>query len=125
MRSLAVALLATSVAISTGCFDGEYVDFTFDNRTDARICYYLSSEGAADAHCNQEIKPFARTSWRPRCAYGSEAEKVPVTVILTVADGGRRIYDQTLRCRAWQNSDATFVIEKQGDQFYVSDPISR
>jgi hypothetical protein len=127
MRPIIGGLLIASLAMFGACsgFAREEVKFKFDNRTDVPVCYYLYADDVEKAECNQEIKPHETKSWRPRCAYGSNADKAQVTVILTVAEAGRRIYDQTLRCRAWQNTDGTFVIEKLGAAFYVADPITR
>lgn len=102
----------------------ESVKLTFDNRTDSLICFLLTEEGAAAGACGQEIKPMTTASWEPGCGYGQGAEKLSLTVILSVREGGRRIYDRTAECRVWQDSDGVFVIEQDGDDFVVTDPLA-
>ena len=127
MRRYAVlmALLVGVVAVSTACWlNREEVKFTFDNRTDSPLCYEPSPEDASDGRCLQEVRPLAETTWRPGCGYGEDADQIPVTVVLTVKEGGRQIYQRTQECRVWQASDGTFVIEQQGDEFVVTDSLS-
>lgn len=116
---LSLVVLLTGVACN---LNREEVDFTFDNRTDALLCFERSEKDAASGGCPQEIKPRAKTSWLPGCGYGGEAEKLPLTVIVIVEEGGHRIYDRTLECRVWQDSDRTFVIEQRGQEFVVTAP---
>ena len=114
------------VAVSAACKlvpNHESVEFTFDNRTDSFLCYYLSSEGASAAQCRQELEPQAKTTFEPGCGDGQEADQIPLTVVLTVKEGGRQIYDRTEECRLWQRSDGLFVIEKPGDEFIVTDSL--
>jgi len=123
-QSTFLIVLITILVAATGCFlDRAEVRFTFDNRTDSLICYYLGPGAAAAGQCDQEIKPLAKTAWRPGCGYGAHPEKLPLAVILTVAEGGRRIYDRTAECRVWQDSDRTFTIEQRGDEFLVTDSL--
>ena len=112
------------LAVSTACgLNHEKVKFTFDNRTDSPLCYEPSPEDASDGRCLQEVKPLAETVWRPGCGYGEDADKIPVTVVLTVREGGHQIYNRTAECRLWQDSDRTFVIEQRGDEFIVTDSL--
>ncbi len=121
-QSTFLIVLITIVVAAAGCnINHERVRFTFDNRTDSLICYYLNPEGAEAGRCNQKIKPLAKTAWEPGCGYGAHPERLPLTVILTVAERGRRIYDRMAECQVWQNSDRTFVIEKHGTEFVVAD----
>jgi hypothetical protein len=120
------ALLAGILAISAGCslnLNQEEVKFTFDNRTESFLCYYLSLEGASAARCLQELRPLAQTVWTPGCGYGEHADELPITVILAVKQGGRIIYQRTEECRVWQASHGKFVIEQSGDDFIVTDYI--
>lgn len=127
MRPILVALLLGCIIIFaalTACWlKSEDVRFTFDNRTDSLLCYYLSPEAASSARRLQEVKPLAETAWTPGCGSGPGVEKNPITVVLTVKQGGRQIYNRTAECRVWQNSDRTFVIEQEGDEFIVTDSL--
>jgi hypothetical protein len=124
MRLILLALLIATVAVSTACFlNQEEVDFTFDNRSDSLLCFFRYDADAAAGGCPQEVKPLARTSWRPGCGKGPDADELPLTVILTVAEDGHRIYDKTAECRLWQDSDRRFIIEQRGDDFVVTDPL--
>jgi len=119
------ALLAGTVAVSAACwFNSEDIEFSIDNRTDAVVCYYPSHEDALAATCLQEAKPRSTTLWVPGCGDGPGADTIPVTVVLTVKEGGRQIYQRTEECRIWQESDRTFVIEQEGDEFVVTDPLT-
>ena len=124
-----IASLASLVGvalIAAGCWlvpKHESVKLTFDNRTDSLLCYHLSEESASFGGCNQKIQPMATTASEPGCGYGAGAEKLPLTVILRVRDQGRRIYDRTEECRVWQDSDRIFVIEREGDEFIVTDSL--
>ncbi len=120
-----IALLAGGVALSTACsVSNEDVLFTFDNRTDSLLCYAPSPEDASDPRCLQEVKPRAETEWQPGCGSGPGVKKNLVTVVLTVRQGGRHIYNRTAECRVWQDSDRSFVIEQRGDDFVVTDPFT-
>ncbi len=119
-----IALLVGVVAVSTACWiNREEVKFIFDNRTDSLLCYYLSPEAASSARCPQEVGPRAETTWRPGCGYGEDADKIQVTVVLTVKEGGRQIYNRTDACRIWQESDGTFAIEQRRGAFVVADSL--
>ena len=119
------ALLVGTVAISAACwFKQEEVEFSFDNRTEFLLCYYPSPEDAVAAPCLQELKAQATTVWVPGCGSGPGVERNRITVILTVKEDGRQIYNRIEECRGWQDSDGTFVIEQQGDDFVVTDSLS-
>jgi len=118
-------LLAGTVAVSAACwFNQEEVEFTFDNRTESLLCYYGSPEDASGARCLEEVKSQATTVWVPGCGDGPGADKIPLTVVLTVKEPERQIYERTEECRTWQASDGTFVIEQEGDEFAVTDPLT-
>src|SRR3990170_7159538 len=101
-----IAFIAVSVSVAlllTACwFKHEEVEFSFENRTESLLCYYPSVEDAAAAPCVQEVEAHATTAWLPGCGYGKDADKIPVTVILTVKEGKRQIYKRTEECRMWQ-----------------------
>ncbi|MCH7999575.1 MAG: hypothetical protein IIA91_08870 [Chloroflexi bacterium] len=65
----------------------------------------------------------AEKTWGRGCGDGPGAEKARITVILTVKEGGRQIYNRTAECRVWQDSDRIFVIEREGDEFIVTDSL--
>jgi len=120
-----IALLIGIGAVSAACWmNHEEVKLTFDNRTEAVLCFYLSPEEASTADCSAEVKPQATTAWLPGCGYGPDADKIPLTVVLTVKEGGRQIYQRTEECRTWQASDRKFVIEQRGDDFVATDPLA-
>jgi hypothetical protein len=120
-----IALLVGIVAVSAACYmNHEEVKFTFDNRTESFLCYSLSLEEASAARCLQELRPLAQTVWTPGCGYGEHADELPMTVILTVKEGGRLVYQRTGECRVWQASDRKFVIEQRGEDFVVTDPLT-
>jgi hypothetical protein len=123
-RGAFITLWIVILAASTACWlKSEDVHFTFDNRTDSLLCYYLSPEAASAARCQQEVGPQAETAWTPGCGSGPGVEKNPITVVLTVKQGGRQIYNRTAECRVWQDSDRTFVIEQRGDELVVTDSL--
>ena len=122
-----IALLISIGAVSAGCslnLNHEEVELTFDNRTESLLCYFPSREDASAARCLQELKPLAQTTWRPGCGYGEHADELPMTVILTVKEGGLQIYQRTEECRIWQKSSRKFVIQQSGDDFIVTDHIA-
>jgi hypothetical protein len=126
-RAVFVPLLIAIGAVSAACslnLNHEEVELTFDNRTESLLCYFPSREEASAARCLQELRPLAQTAWRPGCGYGEHADELPLTVILTVKEGGHQIYQRTEECRMWQASDRKFVIEQRGDDFVVTDPLA-
>jgi len=126
-RRIAAGLLGGCIALSVACSsfdDHEEVDFTFDNRTDALVCFERSEKGVAEGGCPQKIKPMAETSGRIGCGYGSGADEISLTIILIAAEGERRIYNRTEECRVWQKSTRTIVINRRGDNFVVTDSLS-
>jgi hypothetical protein len=102
----------------------EEVKLTFDNRTEALLCFYSSTKYASEAECLAEVKPLRETPWVPGCGYGPGADEAPLTVILTVKEGGRQIYQGTRECRAWQATNRTFVIEERDGDFVVISPLA-
>jgi hypothetical protein len=124
-RAALIALLVGIVAVSAACWmNREEVQFTIENRTDSVLCAYPSPEDASGAPCLMELKPQATTGWWPGCGYGEHADELPMTVVLTVKEGGRQIYHRTEECRVWQRSSRKFVIEQRGEDFVVTDPLA-
>ena len=117
-----IALLVGIVIIFAACH--EDVKLSFDNRTEALLCFYSSTKYASEAECLDEVKPLKETTSVPGCGYGTDADKIPLTVVLTVKDGGRQIYQRTEECRIWQKSSRKFVIQQSGDDFVVTDPLA-
>jgi hypothetical protein len=117
--------LLIGIAVSAACYmNHEEVTFTFDNRIDSVLCFYRYPEDAFAADCSAEVKPQTTTVWTPGCGYGEHADELPLTVILTVKEGGHQIYQRTEECRTWQASDRKFVIEQRGGDFVVTDPLA-
>ena len=94
------------------------VGFTFDNRTDTVLCEYPSPQDAAGASCLVALDPRAETKGGRDCDGKGER---PVSVIITVKDGGDQIYSRTASCGEWNDTDRRFVIEQDGSSFLVSD----
>jgi hypothetical protein len=101
----------------------ERVTFSFENRTDSVLCYYPSQEDASAAPCVQRVNPRTETTFSPGRGYGNEADEIPVTVILTTEANERAIYQRTEKCHIWQESDRTFVVQKDGAEFVVTDSL--
>ena len=126
-RRCATVLLAVTVLFA-GCDElgirSEVAKFKFDNRTDSRLCLYLSSQDASSARCLDEIEPQSVVASGSECGSGAPSDlalKAPITVILAVKASGRQIYSRTALCREWNDSGGTFVIEQEGDEFVVTD----
>lgn len=117
-RCLAVVVPLTVFVAGGGPAD---VRFTFDNRTDAVLCEYPSTEEAAGARCLVVLEPRAKTGGGRDCA---NDESRPIPVIITVKQGGRQIYNRTASCGEWYDSERRFIIEQQGDEFIVTDSLS-
>lgn len=114
-----LATLAPLTVVVVGCGPAD-VGFTFDNRTDAALCYYTSLGDAELAECNQELEPRAETDWGQDCDNDSNR---PITVVITVKQGGYQIYNRTASCGEWHDTDRRFVIEQEGDEFIVTDSL--
>ena len=121
--ALITFLVGVAVLFAACWFKQEEVEFSFDNRTEFLLCYYPSPEDAVAAPCLQELKAQATTVWVPGCGSGPGVERNRITVILTVKEDGRQIYNRTEECRGWQDSGGTFVIEQHGGEFVVIDPL--
>jgi hypothetical protein len=131
MRAILLTLLIGIAAVSAACWPDwllgrhDEVEFTFDNRTDSLLCVYPYPDDASAGRCLAEVRPRAETGWTPGCAYGTrgEVDRSPVTVVLTLKEGGRQIYQRTASCRTWNETDRKFVIEQRGDEFSITDPL--
>ena len=122
-----VALIALLIGIAVflaACYPYEDVEGTVENRTDSALCFYLHPEDAAEGRCSGELKPHTTDDWFQECRDGPGADKIPITVILAVKEGGRLIYQRTEECRVWQASGGKFVIQQRGDNFVVTDPLA-
>ena len=123
-RGVFITLCIVIFVASTACFlKNVDVQFTFDNRTGSLLCFYPSSADASLGRCRSEFDTMAETIRTVGCGDGSGVEKNPISVILTVKQGGRQIYNRTAECRVWQDSDRIFVIEREGDEFIVTDSL--
>ena len=123
-RGLFITLCIVIFVASTACFlKNVDVQFTFDNRTGSLLCSYRSPGLASSGRCLNDIDTLAETAWIVGCGDGPGVEKNPITVVLTVKQGGRQIYNRTAECRVWQDSDRIFVIEQRGDEFVVTDSL--
>ena len=93
---------------------------TYDNESEALLCFNLTSEYGANGTFCDEIKPRATSVWRPGCSTSGER---PVTVVLNAGQGGREIYNRTATCNEWEDALATFIIKQSGDELVVSDSL--
>ena len=118
VRRCLVAVVPLTVIV-VGCGPAD-VGFTFDNRTDAALCEYTSPRSAAGARCLAEVEPRAETDWGQDCDNDSNR---PITVVITVKQGGYQIYNRTASCGEWDDSDRRFVIEREGGEFIVTDSL--
>ena len=121
---LARLFLATVVLLSVtfaGCGPASVL-FTFDNRTDAVLCEYPGPRDAAGATCLVTLAPRAETGGGRDC---DGIESRPVTVIITVKEDGRQIYNRTASCGEWSDTVRRFVIEREGEDFIVTDSLPK
>ena len=121
MRPILVALLLGCVIVFAACWLSENrVKMTFVNDSDALLCFNLSSAEAARGDSCGEVKSRRTSVWRPGCSpSGSE----PLTVVLSLGQGGREIYNRTATCNEWEASGAKFTIEQRGDEFVVTESL--
>jgi hypothetical protein len=116
---VAAFLLLGFVIVFSACgIDGHIIKLTFVNESDSRLCFNLSSADAARGDSCNEVKPRGTSDWRPECA-----SEQPLTVVLSVREGGREIYNRTATCNEWEASGAKFTIEQRGGDFVVTDPL--
>jgi hypothetical protein len=116
------ALVAFVTIGCRGFFSTTEVALTFDNRTDAALCYYGSKEDAGTDRCLSGVKAEARTTWRPGCSY---EQTETITVIIAIETGGQSIYDGDASCREWKDTSRSFVIARTPGEFVVIDPLGR
>jgi len=114
------ALLVISIIAFVACFPAPPVKLTFVNQSDSLLCFDLSSAGAARDDICDKVKPHARTVWRPECG---QAGKQPLTVVLTLGQGGTEVYNRTATCDEWKDSGGKFMIEQRGDGVIVTDSL--
>src|SRR3990172_6101301 len=114
MRPILIALLfGSAIVFAAACLiDGHTGKMTFINESDSLLCFDLSSAGAARGDICDEVKPHGTTVWRPECG---QAGKQPLTIVLTVGQGGPEVYNRTATCDEWEASGAKFNIEQRGD----------
>lgn len=121
MRSVLVASLLGCVIVLTACGltspDEHPVKLTFINSSDSLLCF-----GTPVVSCD-EVKPRGISVWAPGCGSGRGAAQNPIAVVLTVKEGGRRIYERSATCNEWEDSGGTFIIKQRGDEFIVTDAL--
>ena len=120
-RSVLGALLVISVIVFAACLQEPTVKLTFANESDSRLCYYPSPADAASDDFCAEVKARGKTVWRPECG---AAGKQPMTVVLTLSQGGREVYNQTATCDEWRDSGGRILIEQHGNELVVTDNLS-
>jgi hypothetical protein len=112
-----VFLLAAVVLMSSACFlpGTNTVKMRFVNESGEALCFDLYS--VSSEYCDK-IDPEASTIWQPECA-----SKQRLPIVLSVESDRRVIYSKAATCREWENSDATFIIKQEGDEFVVTDSL--
>ena len=120
MRSILIALLLGCIIIFAACVREDTVKMTFVNESDALLCFNLSSAAAARGEYCDEIKPLATSVWRPECSWSGEQRH---TIVLSLGQGGREVYNRTATCNEWEESGAKFTIEQRGDELVVTDSL--
>ena len=121
MRSVLVASLLGSTIVFSACWVNENeVKLTFVNESDVGLCFNLSSSSAATGDFCGEVKPRGTTAWIPGCSPSGDQL---ITVVLTVGQGGREIYNRTATCNEWEDALATFIIKQRGDELVVTDSL--
>jgi len=106
-----------ALLVACNAFPPAPIKLTFVNETDSLLCYGSSSADAASG-C-QEVKARRTTVWRPGCG---TTGKLPMSVVLTLGQGGAEVYNRTATCNEW-DSGGKFVIEQAGDDFVVTDSL--
>jgi hypothetical protein len=121
MRLILIALLLGSAAVLTSC-EG-YVDLTFVNETDSRLCYSTYLPDADETlDCSADVKPQGTTHWAPDCGPPDTAK---TTLVLTVSPRGPTIYQSVdATCREWRDSGGKITIRRAGGEFVVTDSLS-
>jgi hypothetical protein len=120
MRPILVALLLGCVIVFAACVRESTIKLTFVNESDSDMCFNLSSAAAARSDTCGEVKPSGTTVWRPECGQAGEQ---PLTVVLSLDQGGREVYNRTATCNEWEESGAKFTIEQRGDELVVTDSL--
>ena len=85
-----IALLVCFAIFFAACFwQKENIEGTFENRTDSVLCaHYDYADNAYAGGCPRELKPHTSADWFFECGDALGADKFPITVILTVKEGG-------------------------------------
>lgn len=110
------------IVLAAACLGDTVVELTYVNNSNVELCEHSSLFGPQTSFsCNAPVKASGRTRWRPEC--GNAPESNELTVVLTVRDGGRQIYNRTATCQEWIDSGAEINIEEDGGEFIVSDSL--
>lgn len=116
MRSIIIALLLGSALVLGACLpDSEQVKLSFENNSDSELCFNLTK--VSRGYCD-EVEARGTTVWRPECHL-----KQALTIVLSVAEGRREIYNRTATCEEWIASGAKFTIEQRGGELVVTDSL--
>jgi hypothetical protein len=89
----------------------------FDNRTQFELCLYETEVAEEAAVCDMAVVPNTVTEWELDCLYSERK-----TIILTLRDGGVRIYRADGTCGEWGSTEMEFVIELVGSELILTDP---
>ena len=75
-------------------------------------------------HRMTELEPQDKTKSGADCD-GKTSRPINVIIAPTSQQAGRPIYNRTATCGEWHDTDRTFTIEQAGDEFMVTDGMSR
>jgi hypothetical protein len=118
--SLLFVALSAGLAVVMSACGPPSVGFTFENRTDSALCEYLSDADTRGADCLDEIDPNSKKGSGRDC---DGQRNRSFTVILTVKEDGREIFRTTGTCGEWDETKRRFVIDREGDEFIVTDSL--
>ena len=90
--------------------------FTFDNRTDQALCDNTSRETASGRECLATIPARGKKKWERDCD-GLKSRQV--TIIISVKETGRIVYERTASCGEWAGANRTFIIEERNGELRV------
>jgi len=106
--------LLVLATLLTACDPG--VGLKIENRSASALCKYESERSVGDSERCYKIEPGDSPTFSIICT--SEMER---TVVLTVGQGGPRIYARTATCGKWKDSGATVSVSQQDGEFIVDD----
>jgi hypothetical protein len=123
MRWAVTAFASLWWLVVIACDDREetisHLRLNFVNNTDSLVCYAYGSrpESIAQDNCSAPIAPMAETTWAPDCY--SLHEVSPFALVDEAS--GDVIYAREATCGEWIDAGQTITIDREGDEFLVTD----